>query len=337
MPTFRVDPLHPDPAVIARGAELLRAGQLVAFPTETVYGLGAHALDPAAVRRIYEAKGRPAHNPVIVHIADTSEVGRVCAEWPEAAAKAARAFWPGPLTLVLAKRPEVPDAITAGLATVAVRVPSHPVALALLRASGVPIAAPSANRYTEVSPTTARHVEKALGDRVPLIIDGGPTTVGIESTVVDLTGPRPRLLRPGVLDPVSLEAVLGPLEAATEPLRADEARPAPGMIERHYAPRARVILVDLSDEAAVEAARAAARAEEARGGHSVALVRSEVELGAARVTPMPTDAGDYARVLFAALHDADDAGCTLLIVEQVPEGGAWTGVRDRLQRAAAAA
>jgi len=335
MPTLRVDPLHPDPAVIARGAELLRAGQLVAFPTETVYGLGAHALDPAAVQRIYEAKGRPAFNPVIVHVADTSEVGSVVAEWPEAAQRAARAFWPGPLTLVLPKRPEVPDSITAGLPTVAVRVPSHPVALALLRASGVPIAAPSANRYTEISPTTARHVEKALGDRVPLIIDGGATTVGIESTVVDLTGPRPRLLRPGVLDPVSLEAVLGPLEGAPSPRRADEARPGPGMIERHYAPRARVLLVDASDARAVEAARLAVREEEARGGLTFALVRSGVELGTARVTPMPAEARDYARLLFAALHDADDAGCTLLVVEQVPEDGAWSGVHDRLKRAAA--
>lgn len=335
MPTLRVDPLHPDPAVIARGAELLRAGELVAFPTETVYGLGAHALDPVAVRRIYEAKGRPAYNPVIVHVADVSEVERVVADWPEAAQRAARTFWPGPLTLVLPKRPEVPDSITAGLPTVAVRVPSHPVALALLRASGVPVAAPSANRYTEISPTTAQHVEKALGDRVPLIIDGGPTTVGIESTVVDLTGPRPRLLRPGVLDPVSLEAVLGPLEAAVSPGRADEARPAPGMIERHYAPRARVLLVDASDARALAAARAAVREEEARGGRTLALVRSGVELGAARVRPMPTNAGDYARVLFAALHDADDAGTTLLVVEQVPENGAWTGVHDRLKRAAA--
>src|SRR5919199_1388466 len=206
MPTVRVDPHSPDVGVIRRAADLLRAGELVAFPTETVYGLGANALDEGAVRKIFEAKGRPSYNPLIVHVSSAADVSRVAAAWPESAQRLAERFWPGPLTLVLPKRSEVPDAVTAGLGSVAVRVPAHPVALALLRAAGVPVAAPSANRSTEVSPTMAPHVEKSLGKRVALIVDGGPTTVGIESTVVDLSGERPVLLRPGAISGLELGA-----------------------------------------------------------------------------------------------------------------------------------
>lgn len=334
MPTLHVDPQHPDPAAIARAAELLRAGELVAFPTETVYGLGAHALDPVAVHRIYEAKGRPAYNPVIVHVATEEEARAVAASWPEAATRAAAAFWPGPLTLVLPKRPEVPSEVTAGRDSVAVRVPAHPVALALLRASRLPVAAPSANRFTEVSPTTARHVEKAFGDRIALVLDGGPTSVGIESTVVDLTGEQPVLLRPGLLHEARLAEVLGPIAAPPAPLTGGAARPAPGMIERHYAPRARVMLVDAADAGSMHAAREATHHERDQGGKTAALLRSAIDTGAERVTRLPTDPAGYARALYAALHDADDAGCTLLLIERAPDGPEWAGVRDRLKRAA---
>src|SRR5919202_2383835 len=187
MPIVPVDPHAPDPGVIRRAANLLRAGELVAFPTETVYGVGANALDDRAVQKIFHAKGRPSYNPLIVHVGDAHEVSRVTTTWPVSAQRLAEQFWPGPLTVVLPKRSEIPDTVTAGLPSVAVRVPAHPVALALLRAVALPIAAPSANRSTEVSPTTARHVEKSLGERIALIVDGGATTVGIESTVLDLS------------------------------------------------------------------------------------------------------------------------------------------------------
>src|SRR5919202_2722131 len=213
MPTLPVDPEHPEPEPIARAAAVLKQGGLVAFPTETVYGLGANALDAAAVARIFAAKGRPAYNPLITHVADVAGARRLARHWPESAERLAAAFWPGPLTVVVPKRPEVPDAVTAGLDSVAVRVPAHPVALALLREAALPVAAPSANRSTQLSPTTARHVEQALGDRVDLILDGGPTRVGIESTVVDLTGDVPVLLRPGLLAARDLEPVVGALGA----------------------------------------------------------------------------------------------------------------------------
>ncbi len=209
-----VDPAEPDPVAIAEAAVLLRAGGLVAFPTETVYGLGAHALDPAAVRRIYKAKGRPAFNPLIVHVATAAEARELVLDWPARAQRLSTRFWPGPLTLVLPKVEAIPDEVTAGLPSVAVRVPSHPVALALLREARIPVAAPSANRSTEVSPTTADHVLRGLEGRVDLVLDGGATNVGIESTVVDLTGTTPRLLRPGMITLAQLEEVIGTVDAA---------------------------------------------------------------------------------------------------------------------------
>ncbi|MBI4873456.1 MAG: threonylcarbamoyl-AMP synthase, partial [Acidobacteria bacterium] len=203
-----------DAGVIQRAAELIRAGRLVAFPTETVYGLGANALDAAAVEKIFAAKGRPSTSPLIVHV-DSEEMARTLArQWPDAAHVLVRRFWPGPLTLVVPKRECVPDVVTAGLATVGLRAPSHPLALALIRAAGVPIAAPSANRFTGLSPTTAEHVRRGLGEAADLILDGGPTVVGIESTVLSLAGQRPLLLRPGMVSREAIEALIGPLELA---------------------------------------------------------------------------------------------------------------------------
>ena len=314
-----VDPSNPDPRFIARAVEFLRAGRLVAFPTETVYGLGASALDPAAVRRIFEAKGRPASNPVIVHIPDPSVVAIVAADWPAIAVRLADRFWPGPLTIVVPKNPAVPDEITAGGPTVAVRCPNHPVVLALLRAAGVPLAAPSANRSTEISPTRAEHVLKSLGGRIDMILDGGPSSGGIESTVVDVTRPVVRVLRPGLITVPMLEEVAGRVEAAA----GDEgiAR-SPGRMEKHYSPRTQMWLVDGLDivDDYLEAVNS---------GKRVGLLQM-FGPGA-----MPNEPVAYAAELYGRLHDLDERGFDFILVELPPDTPEWAAIRDRLTRAAA--
>lgn len=328
MALVHVDPDRPDPTKLRSAAETLRNGGLVAFPTETVYGLGAHALDPKAVAGIYAAKGRPAYNPLIVHVADAQAARALVTEWPSSAALLARAFWPGPLTMVLHKADAVPAAITAGLPNVGIRVPAHPVALALLREAGIPVAAPSANKFTEISPTTAQHVIASLGDAVDVVVDGGPTTVGIESTVVDLTGPVPRVLRPGMISATQIAEVVGAIDDTPIVVPDGAARSSPGMVDRHYAPHARVLLFD---DATREAALAEAARTAAQGGRvgSMALAPLPVD---APVT-MPGDAAAYAKRMYAELHALDEARCTLILIERVPETPAWAGVRDRLERA----
>lgn len=322
----RVDPASPDRRIIAIAAALLREGRLVAFPTETVYGLGANALDASAVEGIYRAKGRPAYNPLIVHIAEAAYAHDIVAEWTAAADALASRFWPGPLTLVLPKQPNVPDSVTAGLATVAVRVPSHPVAHALLVAAALPIAAPSANKSTEVSPTTGAHVAKSLGDAVDLILDAGPTPVGIESTVVDLSTPIPTLLRPGTISLTQLEAVVGELRVASA-VGGGEARPSPGMLDKHYAPRARVVVAESSDVAR-------RIAHEQQGGHRVgAIVLRANGATADEMVTLPSDASGYAARLYDTLHALDDAGCDAIVIERVPDDPSWMGVADRIRRA----
>lgn len=333
MPIVAVDPEAPDPLIIERAAEILRRGGLVAFPTETVYGLGANALDATAVQRIYAAKGRPSFNPLIVHVSGEDAARSLAADWPEAASRIAQAFWPGPMTIVLRKRAIVPHDVTAGLDSVALRVPAHPVALALIRRAGIPIAAPSANRSTELSPTSARHVAASLGDGVDLVLDGGSTTVGIESTVLDLRGSRPAILRPGVIGARELEPVVGPLASSKE-VRGDEPRASPGLLDRHYAPRARVVLF-----AAANAKGAAAEARElvARGAKTAAMLLDSTEMQmAATIVRMPRDPVEYARWLYATLHELDDSGCEVVFVERVPNSGAWLAIADRLERAATA-
>jgi L-threonylcarbamoyladenylate synthase len=313
--------------VIARAAAVLRAGGLVAFPTETVYGLGANALDAAAVGRIFTAKGRPSNNPLIVHVADAAEAGRVAVAWSDAAALLAARFWPGPLTLVLPRRPEVPDAVTAGGPTVAVRVPAHPVALALLRAAAVPVAAPSANRSTELSPTRAEHVLRGLDGRIDLILDSGPTAVGIESTVLDLTVTPPRLLRPGMVGRAELEAVIGSVavEGEPSPLRALR---SPGMLERHYAPRTPLECVEGSAAGRLEQLR--------REGLRVGWLTAGPS---ARAAPdgvgqvLPDEPDGYAAGLYAALHRLDGLGLDRIVVAMPPDTEQWRAVRDRLRRA----
>lgn len=329
---LHTDPAHPDPAALRQPARVLRAGGLVAFPTETVYGLGAHALDPAAVQRIYEAKGRPSYNPLIVHVADADAARALASAWPDEARRLAAAFWPGPLTLVLPKHDSIPDSVTAGLPSVALRVPAHPVAHALLREAGIPVAAPSANRSTEVSPTTAQHVARSLGGRVDVIVDGGPCPVGIESTVLSLAGPRPTLLRPGTISVDDLRPVIGDVALAFSATDETAARPSPGMLDRHYAPRATVRIVPRGERArAMEQA-----AREVDGGMRIgALLLADA--GDPRIAPavrMPDDPAGYASRLYAALHEMDDAGCDAVLIDQPPDAPAWAGVRDRLRRAA---
>jgi L-threonylcarbamoyladenylate synthase len=341
-PILTLDPDNPDPGVVEHAADLLRRGALVAFPTETVYGLGANALDPDAVAAIYAAKGRPAWNPVIAHVPDVAAARALTRHWPAAADRLAAAFWPGPLTLVLPKAPHVPDGATAGLDAVAVRIPSHPVALALLRAAGVPIAAPSANRFTQVSPTTAQHVHASLGDRVGLILDGGPCAVGIESTVVDLTGPDAVILRPGMIAAADLERALrgsGTVVRAATASVSHDAPPAtataqrsPGMADRHYAPRADVWLFDAAQQPEIEAALTA---RGAGAGPVTALLRTTtLSPPDGTSVRMPDDPASYARALYAALHTADAAATSLIVIERPPADDRWAGLRDRLTRAA---
>jgi L-threonylcarbamoyladenylate synthase len=296
-----------------------------------VYGLAAHALDPAAVAAIYAAKGRPAHNPVIVHVAG-GDMARACAAaWPAAADRLAAAFWPGPLTLVVPKAPAVPAAVTAGGPTVGVRWPQHPFMQAVIRTCGFPLAAPSANPANAVSPTTAAHVLAGLDGRVPLVVDAGPCAVGIESTVVDVTAAPARVLRPGMIDEVALAAVLGPL-AAEAP---DNAAPrSPGRLPRHYAPRARLLVLAWRDDAELHRQLAAA-GRPAAGTHVICHTHLPASEGFAQVCLVPHDAEACARALYAGLHHADEQGAETIVVEAVPEEAAWRGIADRLRRAAA--
>lgn len=311
---------------IARAVAILRSGGLVAFPTETVYGLGADARNPEAIRRLYAAKGRPADHPVIVHLADAGAMPAWASRVPAAARDLAAAFWPGPLTLVLPRAAHVLDLVTGGQETVAVRVPSHPVAHALLEAFGDGIVAPSANRFGRLSPTRAAHVRAELGDAVGLILDGGPTDVGVESTIVDLSGERPVLLRPGGITPAQLAAVLG---AQMDAPHASSPR-ASGTLPSHYAPRTplEVVEPEVIEAHATDLTRA--------GGRIAILARRNATQSVAGVAwqTAPSEATDYARSLYATLRDLDVLGYDRILVEAVPDDDAWLAVRDRLRRAA---
>ena len=317
-----------DNASLARAVEVMRGGGLVAFPTETVYGLGANALDADAVARIFVAKGRPATNPLIVHVATVDQVATVAADWPDDAARLAEAFWPGPLTLVLPKRPAVPDIVTAGGPTVAVRVPAHPVALRLLTLLGLPVAAPSANRSNRLSPTTAEHVFADLDGRIDLILDGGPTPGGLESTVIDVTSRPARLLRPGLIDLAAIERVVGRLARLSVPPESEGRAkdsvplPSPGMLARHYAPRTPLECVEGDGMPHARELRAA-------GLRVAHLTRQPLSDS----IPMPADPAGYAAALYAVLHRLDAGGFDRLLVELPPDEDAWLAVRDRLRRA----
>jgi len=306
---------------VRRAAEILRRGGLVAFPTETVYGLGADASSAAAVARLYAVKGRPGSHPVIVHFATVEQAFSWAREVPDAARRLAARFWPGPLTLILKRAPHAGDFVTGGQDTIGLRVPAHPAAQALLREFGGPIAAPSANRFGRVSPTCAEHVRQDLGTAVDLVLEGGSSEVGIESTIVDLSRGRAVLLRPGAISPAELEDALG----ASLAMPDAGAPRASGTLERHYAPKTPLRLVPAH----------ALDAEIARTRGSVAVLAfSRPDERAASWLRMPRDAASYAHRLYAALRELDGAGCAQILVEQPPDEPAWLAVRDRLKRAA---
>ena len=325
-------PALPTPAEIRRAAAILRAGGLVAFPTETVYGLGADASNPAAVAKIFAAKGRPQDHPVIVHLGSIELLPLWAGDIPAAARQLAAAFWPGPLTLILRRAASVPDCVTGGQDTVGLRIPSHPVALQLLQAfageeggrrySG--IAAPSANKFGRISPTTAAHVRAELGAAVDAVLDGGACAVGIESTIVDLSRGRAVLLRPGQITRAQIAAVLG-----TEVELPDAAAPrVSGALDSHYAPRTPLELV--------AAAELPARLAALRGKKIAVLARGAAPSGLKDVSwqAAPEAAADYARELYASLRRLDDLGCELIVAEAPPAAPEWQGVNDRLKRAA---
>jgi L-threonylcarbamoyladenylate synthase len=307
-------------AGVRRAVEILKRGGLVAFPTETVYGLGADASNPEAIRRLYAVKRRPADHPVIVHFASAEKAFTWAREVPEAARKLAARYWPGPLTLILKRSALAQDFVTGGQDSVGLRVPSHPVAQALLKEFSGGIAAPSANRFGLVSPTTAAHVRDDLGSDVDLVLEGGPSEVGIESTILDLSGPRPVLLRPGHISRDQLKEVLG-----VEILERTAAAPRnPGGMERHYAPRtpARMVFSYELDKAITQA----------KGGVAV-LAFSRPDERVDHWLRMPREPKAYAQRLYAALRELDAAGCERILIEAPPESPEWSAVRDRLKRA----
>lgn len=345
----RVDPDRPDPAVLAEAGAAIREGQLVAFPTETVYGLGADALDERAVRRIFEAKGRPADNPLIVHVATPEDVLRLAHPDPQGRWESlARRFWPGPLTLILPSRPVVSPAVTAGLSTVAVRMPAHRVALGLIEAAGRPIAAPSANRSGRPSPSTARHVMEDLAGRIEWILDGGPTGVGVESTVLDLTRDRPVVLRPGGLSLERLQEALGDVALHRHEIAPGEVPRSPGLKYRHYAPEAPVVVLEGTPRAVAEAIRRRLEEMGTSGTSPLALFVSDETLSlldgqgvlpAAGVRVKRAgarhDLEGIARRLFGALRELDRARPALILAEAVDERGIGIAVNNRLKKAAA--
>ena len=336
-PTGLSAPPAPTAAAVERAAKLLANGGLVALPTETVYGLAADALDADAVDRIFAAKGRPATNPLIVHVADTTMARSLAASWPQAAEQITASLWPGPVTVIVPRGPRIPDTVTAGGPTVALRCPEHPLTRLLIATLGRPLAAPSGNRSMQLSPTTAGHVLEGLGNRIDLILDGGPCGRGIESTVVDCTTDPPRILRPGPIGREELEAVLGrPVLDATGASSGEETGPArsPGTLARHYAPKTPL---EMSTTAAE---RVAALVQSGKG---VAWLTAQTDdpqvrsLASSRdvlVVPMPADPAAFAACLYATLHAVDRRSLDAIVVDTPPGTESWRAVTDRLRRAA---
>jgi len=321
--------VFPDSPEIEKAVALLRQGELVAFPTETVYGLGADATNPAAVARIFAAKGRPADHPLIVHLPGDDQLERWARDIPDAAYELAEAFWPGPLTLILKRQPHVVDAVTGGQDTVGLRVPGHPLALELLRAFGGGVAAPSANRFGRISPTTAQHVRDDLGDAVAMVLDGGACPVGIESTIVDLSTGKSRILRPGMVSAADLGRVLGRMP----PTGDGEVPRVSGSLESHYAPRTPLALVQ--PDVLILAVRDALAKDE----RLAVLAPMPCPLSDERIVwrQAPAEPPAFARELYAALRALDAAACARIVVQKPPATEPWRAITDRLQRAAAPA
>lgn len=340
-----IDALHPEPAVIERAAKLLREGEIIVFPTETVYGLGADAFQPTALERIFLAKGRPFSDPLIVHIADRQDLEHLTTTIPGQAKRLAQLFWPGPLTLILPRGPHVPHLVTAGLETVAIRMPRHPVALALIRALGSPVAAPSANRFMHVSPTTAQHAFADLNGRVPLILDAGPCEIGVESTVLDLCSETPGILRPGGVSLEELRAVLPEVQPPVQrkAIIEDEdllAKKSPGQLITHYAPTVPLLLFDGAVETIRDTMLTEIRRRTAQGEHVGVLVAEE-DIPAFQDTGAliysPGSAGDLTQVaakLFAGLRTLEEAHVQVILCRNFGDQGLGLAIRDRLLKAA---
>lgn len=317
---------------VQRVVALLQAGKVVALPTETVYGLAASAIHPEAVRKLFQIKGRPALNPIIVHIADWKMADRCCIHWPPVARRLAEAFWPGPLTLVLFRSAQIPDLVTGGGPTVGVRWPRHAFLEAVIRRCGFPLAAPSANLAGQLSPTTAQHVLEGLGDQIELIVDGGPCQVGIESTVVDVTKQPPGLLRPGIIPQAAIENIIGPLQS--DPTIPDPILRSPGQVAKHYAPKAKLVIWSWENEAEL---RRRLIGEGKPWAAIQVLAHSHIPrgLGVGRVSVIPLAVEAYARGLYAELHRCDEAHAQLIVVEAPPVTPEWLAINDRLRRASA--
>lgn len=337
-----LDPEHPAPGGIAQAADILRRGGLVAFPTETVYGLGADALNVAAVRRIFEAKGRPAEDPLIVHVHDTRALSALTVDRPDTVEALASRFWPGPLTMVLRRAQAVPPEVTAGLETVAVRIPAHPIAFALISAAAIPVAAPSANLFSRPSPTRAGHVLEDLDGRIDLVIDGGTTTVGVESTVIDLTAPTPTILRPGAITLEMLREVLpGVRMSHASAGDSGAGMKSPGLLSRHYSPRAELTLYEGPTRPVLERMIADAADAIARGRRPGVIAADEDDLGPAshfriaRLGP-ERDHRALAANLYNTLRRLDAEGVDVILVRTfADESGLGAAIHDRLRRAAA--
>lgn len=335
-----VDPDQPDPAVIAEAAAILVAGRLVAFPTETVYGLGANALDAKAVDRIFAAKGRPASDPLIVHIYSLAQLDEITVAIPDVAWELAHHFWPGPLTLVLPKHRRIPANVSAGLETVAVRMPNHKVPHLLLKLADCPVAAPSANRFARPSPTLAQHVLDDLAGQLALILDGGATTIGMESTVLDLTVPVPTILRPGGLPIELLRTVIPDVTYSPRYANLDEmATPAPGMLLKHYSPNVDLLLFDGTPTAAAAALRTEALALQAAGKRVGVMVEDEQAAALAALGLTVAALGPHNNIaaiatnLFACMRDLERAGVDVILTHTFGRDGLGLAVWDRLVRA----
>ncbi len=316
---------------VHRAVELLRAGEVVALPTETVYGLAANALNAQAVAKIYSIKGRPSHNPIIVHIANLQMAKRCVAAWSANAEKLANSFWPGPLTMVLPRSKNIPDIVTAGGETVGVRWPAHPFIQAVIRECGFPLAAPSANLSNAISPTSAAHVSKQLEGRLQFIVDGGASHVGIESTVIDISKPQPRVLRPGMIHAESLAAAIGAGVLSAGTGEESSTLRSPGMLRKHYSPKAKLRVLEWNSDEELKSATP----DHAASTHVIAHTRIPSSDGFAGVSVIPRDAAAFARAIYAELHRCDELGARVIVVEKLPTQPEWRGITDRLTRAAA--
>ena len=322
-----LDPLNPSSEAVDQAAELIRKGEIVAFPTETVYGLGANALNESAVKKIYEAKGRPQTNPIIVHVSGKEQAQSLATKWTEYAEKLAEAFWPGPLTIVLPKNDRVPAITTAGSPTVALRCPDDETALMLIETSGFPIAAPSANTSGNLSPIDGFHVLQDLEGKIPMLLDSGQVPGGIESTVIDLSGPTPKLLRPGLLQISEIEKVIGPVERGPSYIDSSSPLHSPGLLKRHYSPHTPLIEGDADDvEAMINQGKPV--------GMLYYMIKKFDHNNLTAIT-LPGNPQEYAHHFYRALRELDEMGVDTIFFEMPPETDEWLGIRDRLMRASA--